>query len=410
MDTMLKQISTELSSFLSLPFNRYLALGLLVLGLFLFFSQGQQPGAEGRGTALTLHYFYSPTCPHCAEQKPFNQALLLEFPNISIISHNVEIPQERRLLEQMAQNATGKVAQLGTPTTFIGNRMFAGFASRELSGPPIRQAVIDCLAGKCGEPGNKPAQTKDELLSSIYIPFAGQVNLSSLSLPLLAIVLGLVDGFNPCAMWVLVYLISLVMAANDRFRIWLIVGTFVLASGILYFLFMTAWLNAFLFLGYVRPVTILIGLLALGGGILSVKEYLDTKGNIVCKVTGSEGKKRLRDRMAHIVSAPLNIATILAIITLAFTVNSIEFVCSSAIPAVFTQVLALSNLSSLEYYGYILLYDIFFMLDDLIVFGFAAMTVTNSLGEKYAKYCKMIGGALLLIIGLMLLFAPQLLA
>jgi hypothetical protein len=172
---------------------------------------------------------------------------------------------------------------------------------------------------------------------------------------------------------------------------------------------MTAWLNAFLFIGYIRAVTILIGLFALGAGILSIKEYLETKGALTCKVVSSDGKKRTAEKMEVLVNAPMTIATLLGIIALAFAVNSIEFVCSAAIPAVFTQVLSLSSLPFLEYYGYIALYTLFFMLDDLIVFGLAAFAISGGIGEKYAKYCKFIGGSIMLVLGAILLFAPQIL-
>ncbi len=217
------------------------------------------------------------------------------------------------------------------------------------------------------------------------------------------------DGFNPCAMWVLVYLIALVMELNDRKRIWLIVGSFVLASGVLYFLFMTAWLNAFLVLGFLRPVTITVGLFALGAGVLGLKEYFETKGALVCKVSGEDDKTKTMDKVRQLVSAPLTWATFAGIVALAFVVNSVEFVCSSAIPAVFTQVLALTNLEWWQHYAYIALYDLFFMLDDLIIFGLAAFAVSSGVGEKYAKQCKLIGGIIMLVLGLLLLFAPHLL-
>jgi hypothetical protein len=173
---------------------------------------------------------------------------------------------------------------------------------------------------------------------------------------------------------------------------------------------MTAWLNVFLILGYVRPVTILVGLIALGGGALSLKEYIETRGGtLTCEVVGGEEKKKTIGRMQQLVSAPLGVATIIGIIALAFVVNSVEFVCSSAIPAIFTQVLALSNLAFWQHYTYIAAYVFFFMLDDLIIFGLAAFAVAGGVGEKYAKYSKAIGGSILLILGVVLLFAPNLL-
>jgi hypothetical protein len=219
----------------------------------------------------------------------------------------------------------------------------------------------------------------------------------------LAVILGLVDGFNPCAMWVLVYLISLIATLKDRKRIWLIVGSFVLASGVLYFLFMTAWLNAFLFIGFIKPVTVVIGLVALGGGILQIREFIETKGAIVCEVTDEESRKKTMTRVQRIVSSPITLGTIVGIIALAFAVNSIEFVCSAAVPAIFTHVLSLAGLTTFQYYSYILLYVLFFMLDDLIIFGTAAIAMTSGLGERYAKYFRPVGATILIILGLLLL-------
>ncbi|MDH5781754.1 MAG: hypothetical protein OEZ07_04210, partial [Dehalococcoidia bacterium] len=278
---------------------------------------------------------------------------------------------------------------------------FSGWESAETTGIEIEKALQQCLAGNCPERG-----IIEEPQDEVILPIVGKIRLSNYSLPGLAVILGLVDGFNPCAMWVLAYLISLIMTLKDKRKIWLLVGSFVFASGVLYFLFMTAWLNAFLLIGYFRPVTIVIGLAALGAGILNVREFIRTKGAIVCEVGDEESRKKTMRRMEKVVFAPLTLATIAGIIALAFAVNLIEFACSAVIPATFIRVLSLSHLSTLRYYAYILLYDLFFMLDDLIIFGSAAFAMTSTLGDRYAKYCKPFGGTILLILGALLLGCP----
>ncbi|MFH1785911.1 MAG: hypothetical protein ABH842_05775 [Candidatus Micrarchaeota archaeon] len=385
-----------------MPFNRYLLFALLLLGIFIYIFE-QNTVVQTSDADLVIHFFYSPSCSHCAEQEPFNQQFEAEFEEIDIIYHNVEVPSETRLLLIMAQNVSFDVSDLGTPTTFIGNNIFVGF---EQNSTPLelRSTILRCLDGDCG--ANSSSKSKTEITQSVDLPILGKADLSSFSLPVLAVVLGLVDGFNPCAMWVLVYLIGLIMNLKDKKKLILIVGTFVFTSGILYFFFMTAWLNAFLFLGYVRPVNILVGLVALGAGIISLKEYHDTGGAMVCKASDGKAKKKIAHQAKEIISAPLTWLTFIGIIALAFTVNSIEFVCSAALPAVFTQVLALSDLSQLEYYAYILLYVFAFMLDDLVVFG-SAIFIYSHLTDDYAKYCKIIGGVIMLLLGLILLFAPN---
>ena len=143
--------------------------------------------------------------------------------------------------------------------------------------------------------------------------------------------------------------------------------------------------------------------------ICGMREFIKTKGALVCDTTDAESRKKTMGKIESIIHSPITMATIIGIIALAFVVNSIEFVCSAAIPAVFTQVLALSGIAAWKHYLYILIYDIFFMLDDLIIFGLAAFAISSSYGEKYAKYCKIVGGVLMLALGIMLLFAPDLL-
>jgi len=374
-------------------FRRYLIISLIILGIVIgFTSQGTSSTGEG----FEVHFFHVPGCSHCEEQEPFNEKLESEYPSINITRHDATTPTGSALLSEMLENL-GIEDMPVFPITIFGNQVFSGWESEDTTGRAIEEALQQCLAGNCPPPaGEEPQDT-------IVLPLIGPIVLADYSLPALAVILGLVDGFNPCAMWVLVYLISLVATLRDRKRIWLIVGSFVLASGVLYFLFMTAWLNAFLFIGYVRPVTTVIGLVALGGGILQIRGFIETKGAIVCEVTDEESRKKTMTRVQKIVSSPITLGTVAGIVALAFLVNSVEFVCSAAVPAVFTRVLSLASLTTFQYYNYILLYVLFFMLDDLIIFGSAAIALTSNLGERYAKYFRPVGATILIILGVLLL-------
>lgn len=379
-------------------FKRYLVLSLVALGVVLIFSS-QQAAKPIATEGFEVHFFYLPGCPHCKEQEPFNEKLASAYPTVRFIYHDATKPDEQALLSQMLENL-GIKEEPGFPITIFKNQVFSGWKSEDTTGRAIEMALQQCLAGSC------PQRPSIEPTDEIRLPVIGVINASSYSLASLAVVLGVVDGFNPCAMWVLVYLISLIAAMRDRKRIWLLVGSFLLASGILYFLFMTAWLNAFLLIGYIRPVTIIIGLIALGGGVLMMREFVTTRGAIVCEVTDAESRQRTMNRIQQIVASPITLGTIAGIVALAFVVNSVEFVCSAAIPAVFTHVLSLHPLSTWHYYGYILIYVFFFMLDDTIVFSSAAVALTSNLGDRYVKYSRPVGGIILIILGLLLLFAP----
>ncbi len=376
-------------------FKRYLIISLIILGVVLTVTGNDAP-APVDGDGFVVHFFYLPGCPSCEKQKPFNAELAARYPEISIIERDGRNDREWRLLLEMLEER-GIDRDPLVPVTVFGNQVFMHWDSEETTGAAIENALKQCLDGEC------PPPTGKEPDEGIDVPFFGRIIFADYSLAALAVILGLVDGFNPCALWVLIYLISLVATLRDKRKVWLIVGSFVLASGVIYFLVMTVWLSFFLRVGFVRPVTIVIGLVALGGGIWQMREFVKARGEIVCEVTSEESREKTLGRMQKIVSSPISLATILGIVALAFMVNSVEFVCSAAIPAVFTHVLALSDITTFQRYGYILLYVFFFMLDNLIIFGGAVFAMTSNLGVRYAKYARPIGAIILVILGIFLL-------
>ncbi|MBN1645888.1 hypothetical protein JW868_02495 [Candidatus Woesearchaeota archaeon] len=400
-------------------FKRFMILFLVLIGIILFAVEyGQaEPPVPVADTDMDVYFLHSPTCPHCNAQKEWLEEIKPHYPNINFVEIDITNPSKRdrivKLYEQFGvpQDRWGSV-----PVAFIRDEYIIGFDNAEGIGRQIEDKLATCQALTCNvteEQALFPIEGTENLISDIPetvdAGIFGEIKIQDFSLGALSIILGLVDGFNPCAMWVLVYLIGLIVGLKDRRRIWLLVGTFILASGILYYLFMTAWLNVFLLIGFFRPLTIIIGIFATGFALLNLREVFITKGPLACKVGDLESKKKTMDKMKHIVYAPMSIATMIGIIGLAFVVNSIEFVCSSAIPAVYTQVLSLANLPGWQYYIYILLYTFFFMLDDLIIFGLAAFAVNKAVGDRYAKHCKWIGGFIMLILGIVLLFFPGLL-
>lgn len=383
-------------------FKRYLTIALVVLGVGMLLApwKGTRMLPTGR---LEVHFFYHPACVQCKQQKSFNRELMGRYPSVQFIYHNVTTPEGSTLFVQYAERLGIPLSELVVPATFFGEYHFIGFSSAQTTGKEIERALEAYITGQAATTREKTVPTR------VSVPIIGDINVVDYSLPTLAVVLGLADGFNPCAMWALGYLISLVIGMNDRKRIWILVGSFVFASGVLYFLFMTAWLNAFLLIGYVRPLTLIIGLVAIGVGANNIQVYIKTKGALTCDITSTRTKEKTKDRIKRLVTSPITVTTIFGILALAFVVNSIEFACSSAIPAIFTQVLALKQLPALKYYAYILLYDAFFMLDDLIIFGLAAFAVSSTLGTRYAKLNKLVGGAVLLALGLGLTFMPGML-
>lgn len=352
-----------------------------------------------------LTYFWGDGCPHCAKEKVFLEKMEAKYPELEIKRYEVWYNKgNQKLFQETAKKFN--IAQLGVPLTIIGDKFVVGYDEDVTSGRQIEGYIKEILEKE------KPVQEGEK----VRLPFFGEINASRLSLPALAITLGAIDGFNPCAMWVLLFLIALLINTRSRKRLWLVGGTFILVSGFVYFLILSAWLNLFLVVSYVNLTRTLIGLFALGFGVWQIKEFL-TYHPGVCRVLGLKPKgfkgkveNELKSRAEKLVSSPLTFAIIGGIILLAVGVNLVEFFCSAGIPALFTRILALNELSSVSYYFYLLLYTLVFMLDDLIVFSLAMITLKRvGLGERYNYWATLIGGLLILILGILLIFKPSLL-
>jgi len=237
------------------------------------------------------------------------------------------------------------------------------------------------------------------------------VDLQTLSLTSLAIVLGTVDGFNPCAMWVLVTFLLVLMQVGNRRRMFQIAGLFILAEAAMYALILNVWYSAWDFVGLDQIVTPIIGVLAIGGGVYFLYKYhRDRKAALVCDVTDLETQGKIQSRIQEIAKAPLTIAAIGAVIAIAFSVNIIEFACSVGIPQAFTKILELNHLSFWGTQGYTLMYIFFYMIDDFVVFGLALWGIDKlHSAQKYSHASLLIGGILMIILGGLLSFAPNLL-
>lgn len=389
------------------PFRRYFFLALFLLALILIVRGEEKRPQEGLAGEEAVHFFYHPTCPHCRDQKQFHLTLQQKYPELSIIGHDTSRPEEADRLVAMARERGVRSERLAVPITFVGHYVLIGFDRPENSGVTLEKAIAAHLRKT-----NELFTESDEqwlVTDTVDLGWFGVIRTADYSLPVLTVLFGLIDGFNPCAMWVLVYMLSLVASVNERKKVWILAGSFLAASAILYFLLMTAWLNVFLFLGYLRPLTIVIGCFAMGAGGLSVREYWRDKGVVSCKVVDPASRKKTMNRIEQVMVAPVNLATMSAIIILAFVINSIEFACSAALPAIYTHILSLQHLATIRYYGYILLYDFFFMLDDLIIFTLAILALESRVGQRYAGYCKAGGGILLLVLGVIMVFWPELL-
>jgi len=386
----------------------------ILIGFVLLFISGTSLIHADNTVPVTL--FYGEGCPHCAKEKLFLKDLLQKYPEIKYQEYEIYYSQNNSsLLQKLAKSM--KTNSGGVPFLVVGSKSFIGFAegvtSREIetqvqycmNNPCIDPVAALLAASPSPTPRSTPTPSSDAPLS-IQVPLLGELDITKLSLPVLTITLAFLDGFNPCAMWTLLFLISLLLGMQDRRRMWILGSSFIITSALVYFLFLSAWLNLFLFLGVVTWVRWIIALVALGSGTYYLYDYCRNQSG--CSVMGDEKRQAVFNKLKEITQKKQFFLALGGIILLAIAVNLVELVCSAGLPAVYTQVLSLSNLASWQYYLYLALYILVFMLDDLFIF-FTAMLTLKAVGieSKYSRLSHLIGGILMVIIGTLLLFKPS---
>lgn len=243
--------------------------------------------------------------------------------------------------------------------------------------------------------------------STVTLPLFGELSVDKCGLTLLTIAISLVDGFNPCAMWVLLLLLSVLINLHDRWRILAVAGTFVLVSGLAYFAFMAAWLNVFLLVGYLRPIQIVLGLVAVGVGSIHVKDFFALHKGISFSIPDA-AKPGIYAQTRRIVTAENLWGALIAAAVMAVAVNIVELLCTAGLPAVYTEILTQQNLPPWQNYLYLLLYNVIYMFDDALMVAVVVITLDKrKLQEREGRWLKLISGSVMVILGVVMLLRPD---
>lgn len=422
---------------------------LIVFAVFLLLPVS----AKADEKVINIHLFYGNGCPHCAAEEEFLSDYLKDRTDVKLYKYEIWYDSHNQELLSKVQKEMGTTNKNGVPFTVIGKKTIVGYADG-VTDEQIKDAINYYLnndyrdyageiTGKVKKADVKEDTTKDESktedkkenkiekaddTTSIQKekdkaldevnktlkthPILKKINVKNISLPIIAILLGLVDGFNPCAMWILIFLITMLFNMKDRKKMWILGLTFILTSGIVYLMFMLAWLNLATFISKIAFIRLLIAVIALVVGLINVYKYIDSlkKKDEGCDVVDKKDRKKIMEKIISITHEKKFIIALLGIIVLAASVNIIELMCSIGIPLLFTQILAMNNLSTFSYMIYMFIYIFFFLIDDIVIFVISMVTLkVTGLSTKYTKYSHLIGGIIMLIIGLLLIIKPELL-
>jgi len=371
----------------------------------------------------TVYVFGRDDCGVCKAQFAWMREANVPFEYLNIITDN----QARALYNQVSdKHDISKI----TPITVVGERVFAGYNGPETTGENIKTAIVSgrssaiktledhllyspkqdaFLGGGCTELSCSSG-IPDEYLFTL--PILGTIDLKLFSLFSLSAILGVIDGFNPCAMWVLITFLVILSQAGSKKKMIFLAGIFILAQGIMYNLILNVWYKTWDFIALDQYVTPFVGFLALGGGTFFLYRWHKNRdAQLVCDITDIESQTKTIDKIKAIVNQPVTIASIIAILVIAFSINIIEFACSVGIPQAYTKILEINMLTFMERQWYILVYTLGYMFDDFVVFALAiwGYSKLQSHGGKYAQLSLLIGGALMLLLGIMLVLNPNLL-
>jgi glutaredoxin len=367
-----------------------------------------------RQESADIEAFVREGCPHCEKAEEFLKALALEQPWLRIVVRDIQ--RDPEALERLKQIAEATGANVSVPTFYVHGQTIVGYTDPSTTGKLIRNALTQTPPEQKISPEGAESCEVETSLScgpesvspspEPELTFLGQrITLKQFGLPLFTLAMGLMDGFNPCSMWVLILMISLLAPMKDRMRMLAVAGAFIAVQGIAYYVFMAAWLNFFLIIGLSRLSQLIIAGIAILAGAVNLKDFWAYGWGVSLSIPEST-KPGIYARIRAILQAESLSGAMIGAVVLAVLVQIVEFLCTSGFPALYTRILTMQQLGEASYYGYLLLYNLAYMLDDAIVLGIGIITLSQRrLREKEGRWLKLISGLIMVGLGLYLLIS-----
>lgn len=364
---------------------------------------------------VNVYLFHSNTCSHCKAEIEFLNEIQKEYENLKINLYEINnVKENKELMINIKEKLN--IDSPMVPFTVIGDYYYIGYNDgvkdgiknliEKYTSEEQYDVIKDIIDGK--DVSN--FKIKNGEINKISTVF-GEIDPAKVSLPILSVIMGAIDGFNPCAMWVLIFLITMLFNMENKKRMWALGITFLVTSALIYLVFMFVWLGvATKLLTTISWLKLLIGLVALIGAFINLKGFIKSivKKDAGCEVVDNSKRKKIISKIKKYTSEKSFILAMLGVMLLAISVNAIELACSAGLPVLFTNVLALNDINFIEKCIYIFIYIFFFLIDDIIVFFVAMFTLNiKALSTKYTKYSHLIGGIIMLIIGILMIFKPE---
>jgi cytochrome c biogenesis protein CcdA/glutaredoxin len=401
--------------------KRFFSIFIVGVAISVFFPGFHVSAAQDQAL---VELFMRQDCAHCQAEEAYLDTLTAGRTDIEVRRIDIDTPEGKDLFDRFT---TSQKLSKATPITVIDGMVLQGFDSPRTTGERItslieqergqpRIGVDELISGQAGTVEKTRGATCDSTTGIctmppeeplyVTIPVINKtIDVMQYSLPVLSGILGLIDGFNPCAMWVLVTFLIVLVQMGSRRRMWTVAGLFIIAETVMYYLILNVWFTAWDFVGLDRIVTPIVGAISVGGGFFFLYEWYKSDGT--CQVVDMQGRAKISGRIKRLATEPFTWVTAFGVIALAFSVNVIEFACSIGIPQAFTKIIELNHLNVWQTQGYMADYIFFYMIDDFLVFGLALWGFDKlHMTQQYSKWSNLIGGILMLFLGYLLIFHP----
>ena len=297
---------------------------------------------------VNVYLFHSNTCSHCKAEIEFLNEIQKEYENLKINLYEInDVKENKELMINIKEKLN--IDSPMVPFTVIGDYYYIGYNDgvkdgiKNLIEKYTSEEQYDVIKDTIDGKDVSNFKIKNGEINKISTVF-GEIDPAKVSLPILSVIMGAIDGFNPCAMWVLIFLITMLFNMENKKRMWALGITFLVTSALI------SWLK------------LLIGLVALIGAFINLKGFIKSivKKDAGCEVVDNSKRKKIISKIKKYTSEKSFILAMLGVMLLAISVNAIELACSAGLPVLFTNVLALNDINFIEKCIYIFIYIFFF--------------------------------------------------
>lgn len=352
--------------------------------------------------SICIHYFVNDNCQQCENLKDFLESTAKKY-QIDFQVYNVSENQDYQELYQQLQEFYG-LSSGGFPIVFLGDTYLIGDESIRNN---IDKVISRCQKEGCPCPVDIFEQTlkqipqtstfNPEKKDNIKISLLNKeiIISSQSSLLLLGIILGLIDGINPCMLSVLLFLLSYLLAIGSKKHAVKVGLVFALGAFITYLLFMVGILNLINLIGFIQKIKIIVAIISLAVGLIMLKDFF-----FYGKGLSLEIPKSVKPTLEKLVKR----GTLPSALILAFLSSLVELPCTAGIPLVYITLLAQQNVSSLPY---LILYNAFFIVPLLVIvlitaFAWAKIEKIESWRLNARRYMRLVAGLILIFLAVAL--------